>query len=176
MSWNQMTIRSRVLTLFACTLLVLILAFLSPIKSMFEAKKTCEVLEFKIENARNAPAEIASLKVKVEEWSKEMITDLDAESLQIMLFEEVGKIANFEHTQVRSIVTIGSKDDKDIRLQTFEVDLVGGYKPLLKVLHYLEQNLKYGKVASVGFFSKKVKGFEYEELHVNIIIQSATKL
>ncbi|TAJ09152.1 hypothetical protein DMA11_20660 [Marinilabiliaceae bacterium JC017] len=175
MKWNSLSSKKKSGLIFAATLILLIITWISPIKRTIQAKRSCESLKEKIKDGKNAPAAIAQLESSIETWSNEMITDLDAEALQIKLFEEVGGAANKYHVQIRGLRSIGIRKDKEFCFQTFEVIMVGGFKNQLQVLFLLEKHLKYGKVASVEFSRKKVKGKKYEELFTKLLIQSATK-
>ena len=176
MKWSQISIRNKCFLIASGTILVIIIAFASPVRRTLKVVGACELIRQKIEDAKNAPTSIARLEMQVKEWSEEMITDFNAESIQVMLFEESGKIAKEHSAQIRSLKSVSVKDDNDIRLQTFAVDMTGTFKTLLKTLNTLEKKLKYGKVVSVEFIMIKAKGKKNEELHANILIQSVTKI
>jgi len=175
MKWNAQSGKLKSTVVIGGTLVILLITFLSPIKRTLEAQQSCEALRKKILDARNAPTAISRLEKQMSQWSKAVITDLSTETLQLKLFEVVGKAAGKQRVAVMSLKSIGIKDDLDYRLQTFEVEMIGSFKSLLLVLDELEKTLKYGKVASVQFVKRKKKGTKHEALFIKILIQSVTK-
>ncbi len=175
MIWEKLNPKNRCIAILAATLILLIISFALPIKQTILTVSSCNLLNEKINDAKNAPQEIAELENIIGSWRNEMVTDLDVETLQLKLFEKIGTIADVFNVQIRCIKPLIVKSEADISVQSFEVVIAGSFQQQVKVLNALESELKYGRVTSVGFYLKKSKENNNEELQTFILIQSAVK-
>lgn len=176
MKWSNLTYKKRSLIVVLTTFIFLFLSILSPIKRTFIAVKSCEDIENKISKAQKAPEQIAQLENAMKEWSNQVIMDVSSDKLQVKIFEEVGKICEGEKVMLKSLVLLSEQSLDDFNIQSFDVVLESNYSTLLKALHHIEYQMKYGRVVSVKFFKSKAKRNKNEILQAQVLVQGVSKI
>jgi len=175
MKWSRLEIKEKVMLTSVAFILMLVLVFALPLRRTYSTKKACKNVQIKINDARSAPAEINIITQQMSLWNDQMIAGDDRGSVQLELFGEISEIATSKETIVLVMRSLGITSKKNIQVQSFEIEIKGSFKSLLRTLYAIERNMKYGKVASFEFLTHKVKGKRYDELHLKLLIQSASK-
>ena len=134
--------------------------------------KSIGVLKEKINQAENAPSRIANLQEQIAKWDQSLLTSVSNKAINLRIFDEVSQTSQKLNVQVKGMRCLGSKVEKNIVVDTYEILFSSDYKSLVKVLHHLENNMKYGFVSSATFELMKNQEKQRNDLVLRLFIQT----
>ncbi|WP_068473257.1 hypothetical protein [Saccharicrinis aurantiacus] len=176
MKWAELSYKRRSAIVIFSTLVVLFLAISFPIKRTLGTINSCNKLVDKINKAKDAPRDIEYLEMKLNSRTKNIIiADIGVDQIQIKILENVAKSCNLNEVELKKLYLFNENKQDEFSILDFELLLESNYSHLLKVLHYLEYELKYGRVVSVNFFKSKLKRKKNEVLQVQIYLRCVCK-
>lgn len=118
---------------------------------------------------KNTPKQLSLLKQKQKYYDSILNKyQINGHSIQNNLLETLTSFANKNAIKVVSFSKPHVIQKKDIAVKTYQFTIQGGYNNLIKLIHHLEQNTKYGEIINLQFDKKTDfrKNKKYLQAHV----------
>ncbi len=176
MNFSKLTYKEKSIYLMLGLLVLLILSILFSFRKTFLVISLNEKLKQELTHARVASQEIDKLKTKTEDLNDIMISNLKPEDFQLQIFASVSTVCDSLNVKMVSLKRNDPVTEKDISVENLEVVLTSDYKRLVKVINYLERNMKGGYLSSVKFELQKNKISRREEIISHLFIQGILKV
>jgi hypothetical protein len=161
--------------LLAGALLLCWLTWSFAIRNTFALRSHCLVLQAKLDSAAGAPEQLASLRAELHALEAITGNSDSANSLHCHLLDVVTRYCEENQLILRDFASPVRYPANDWIVETHPITVEGGYIPLLKLVHQLEQE-KNGKVVSVDFHSKRDNKTEALSLLVTIYVQTIIRV
>jgi DNA gyrase/topoisomerase IV subunit A len=142
--------------LFVVVLLMMIIVYFSTIKKTVVTAKNVHGLEKQLTGIENAPVEINQLQAAIAKMENTLNVKNDTNSItQEQLLEVIGYFCESNHLAIREFPQREIQHQKDFNIETAVIKVEGGYSKIVRLIYLLEQQRKYGRMASVDFYSKQ---------------------
>ncbi len=122
---------------------------------------------------KNAPKQLSLLKQKQNHYNRLLKKyQLDGSSLQNNLLKTINTYSNTHDIKVVAFLEPHNTLKEDIIIKTYQFTLEGNYNGILKLIHKLEQDTKFGEIKSLHF--KKEKNYRTGKyyLQAKILLKS----
>lgn len=103
----------------------------------------------------NTPKQVSLLKQK-KKYYNELLSKykLDGSSLQNNLLKTINKFADSTNIKVIAFLEPHVINQNDLKISTYQFTLEGNYNAILKLIHKLEQETKFGEIINLAFEKK----------------------
>jgi hypothetical protein len=152
--------------------IAILLSYNMAFRKTFRLREQCKEMQQQLTYLDKAPKQISLIRAKIEEIDRMVGREhkyLDTEEL---LLEKVGALCEKHNVIFKEFPGHHAVSNKDYTLVSYQMILQGGFSPLLEVLHELEMDFGYGKISSVGFFTKYNIRTGKKKLQMKLIVQS----
>lgn len=117
----------------------------------------------------NIPKQIALLKQKEKYYDSLFLKyQLNGGSIQNNLLKTINSYANVSNLKIVSFLEPHIIHTSDLKISTYQFTLEGDYNNILKLIHKLEQETKFGEIINLHFVKKTnyKTGTEYLQAQV----------
>ncbi|MFV0573284.1 MAG: hypothetical protein ACK5M1_12780 [Xanthomarina gelatinilytica] len=137
-------------------IIALLLCFRFAISNTLEQKEAYTKLKKQELLFKNTPKQMSLLKQK-QIYFDSILTkyQLDGSSIQNNLLKTLNTFSETSNIRVISFLEPHIISKNDLTIKTYEFVLEGTYNDILKLIHKLEQQTKYGEIISLHFEKKK---------------------
>ncbi len=105
---------------------------------------------------KNAPKQLSLLKQKQNHYNGLLKKyQLDGSSLQNNLLKTINTYANANNLKVVSFLEPHAIKNEDLVIKTYQFTVEGNYNAILKLVHKLEQDTKFGEIKNLHFEKQK---------------------
>ena len=174
--WNTLPYARRNAYLLLLGLLFALLVWRLSLSATYTLYAQNKELQHQLEQAQNAPATIQKMKQQAANWEQAALsftaTQHDA---QKQLFARVSETCGQHKVKLRELSHAGSAQESGTQLETFRVQLEGGFQELVKATHQLEEKLQGGRLVSVQFQKVHDRRNQRVFLQGTLYIQSIMK-
>jgi hypothetical protein len=154
-------------------LLVLVLSYRLAISKTIELKKEFNILEKQEILYDNTPKQISILKQK-QSYYDELLSkyQLNSSSLQNNLLKTINTFTDTTDVKIISFLEPHVINKVDLRINTYQFTLEGNYNDIIKLIHKLEQETKFGEITNLHFEKKKNYRTGENYLQASILLKS----
>ncbi len=151
-----MTNKTKNIALLVGFLLALVLSYQLAISKTVALKKEFNLLKKQEVLFENTPKQISLLKQKQKYYDSLLIKyQMAGSSLQNNLLKTINAFADSSHIKVVSFLEPHSIVKDDLKINTYQFVLEGHYNAILKLIHKLEQDTRFGEITNLHFEKKK---------------------
>ncbi|WP_239021953.1 hypothetical protein [Pontimicrobium aquaticum] len=119
-------------------------------KKQYRELKTQEAL------FENIPKQLSLLKQKQVYYDSILLKyQLDGNSIQNSLLKTINAFSAENHLKVNGFLEPHVSTLNGVPLKTYQFSLIGEYNAIIKLIHKLEQQTKFGEIINVHFEKKK---------------------
>ena len=114
--------------------------------------------ELKIQEAlfENTPKQLSLLKQKQVYYDSILLKyQLDGNSIQNSLLKTINTFSTDNHLKVSGFLEPHLSSSNGVPVKTYRFSLIGEYNAIIKLIHKLEQQTKFGEIINVHFEKKK---------------------
>lgn len=162
------TYRQRNLFLLGVGVFALLLIYLVSIRQTLGLYRTYRVNRAAIARAASAPGEIARLEAQVAALQQNGLKVYDQENLLV-------EVTRFCREHELLITTFPSSDrvvENGYPIITNTLEVQGGYKDMVRLVHLLEQRERLGSVGSLKFYTQKDRISKKTYLRLSIVLRN----
>lgn len=151
-----MTSKNKNIALLIGFLLVIILCYQFAISKTIAQKKAFNALEKENTLFGDTPKQMSLLKQK-QKYYDSLLTkyQINGSSLQNNLLKTINTFADNSGLKVVSFLEPHIMNQNDLKTNTYKFTLQGDYNAILKLIHKLEQETKFGEITNLHFEKKK---------------------
>lgn len=122
---------------------------------------------------KNTPKQLSLLKQK-QKYYDSILTkhQINGNSLQNNLLKIINSYADSSNIKVIRFLEPHVVNQKNLKTNTFRFSLEGDYNNLIKLIHKLEQETKFGKIINLHFEKKKNFRTNKYYLQAHILLRS----
>ncbi len=171
MRWKELTYRTRLRILPVIFLLGFVLIYWLAIGKTVDLVTQVDRLESQVEQISDAPLRIQILKKRLAQL-KNSIGDYQDEISHEHIFEDLSTYCKSNRLTIREYPEVHQTESNGHWVNTFQLEVEGGFHSLLKLVHSLEQKAFLGKLAGVKFQLKTNRRSRTEYLSVRIYLQT----
>ncbi len=136
--------------------IALLLSCKLAISNTMALKKQYNVLKQQDLLFKNAPKQLSLLKQKQSYYNGLLKKyQLDGSSLQNNLLKTINTYAHANQLKVVNFLEPHTVKKEDLIIKTYQFTLEGNFNAILKLVHKLEQDTKYGEIKSLHFEKQK---------------------
>ena len=122
-----------------------------------------------------APQQIALMKKKLEQVDRQIgasVIDIKQENIvnELSLY-----IRNNDNVELCLLAPVHKQKKESYWVNTYELELQGGFTNLVQLLNYFENQRSIGKISSTDFFLIKDNQSGLQKLRMKVYVQSFTK-
>ena len=151
-----MTYKGKFRWLIIGSVLFLFIAYHLSIKKTLTLMHDNTVKSERLSIVNNAPQRIAKLKGTLNMLNKQIGTNINEDiDYQEMLLEYISNYCKEKNLVLSSMGETHSYQNGDYLVQTNVFTIEGQFVKLLKLIYFLEENNKSGKIIGLDFFSKE---------------------
>ncbi|GAA3647426.1 hypothetical protein [Flavivirga jejuensis] len=151
-----MTKKTKNILLLAGFLLVLVLCYQLSFSKTLDIKKEYHSLKAQEALFENTPKQVSLLKQK-QKYYDSLLTkyQLNGSSVQNNLLKTINTFADNTNLKVVHFLEPHIINKNDLRINTYQFTLEGDYNHIIKLIHKLEQQTKFGEITNLHFEKKK---------------------
>lgn len=167
-----MTSRRKLQALIAGIVVMTYVIYAMALKETFELSGRVSEMEVRITEASKAPQEIAQLQQRVAWFEQRIGGQVKGQhEMARLLLEEITAYCESHHLVLKHFPEALSADQHQYEVNTLEVEVQGGFIPILKLIHRLEGMPQYGKITAVDYTTKKILRTKKKVLTAKIYVQ-----
>ncbi|SFZ93380.1 hypothetical protein SAMN05428642_103100 [Flaviramulus basaltis] len=137
-------------------ILVLVLCYQLAISKTLVLKNEYNALSQQEALFENTPKQISLLKQKQKYYDSLLNKyQIKGSSLQNGLLKTINAFADSSNIKVVGFLEPHIIEQNDLKVNTFQFTLEGDYNAILKLIHKLEQDTKFGEITNLHFERKK---------------------
>jgi len=122
---------------------------------------------------KSTPKQLRILKQKQVYYDSILVSNkLDANSVQNSLLRNINSFAEVTNLKVISFLEPHITVNEDLTVKTYEFVLEGDYNNIIKLIHQLEQQTKFGEIINLHFEKKKNHRTGRYYLQAKILLKS----
>ncbi len=168
-----MTNKTKNIILILSSVLAFVLCYLLAISKTIDLKSEYDKLNQEATLFENAPKQVSLLKQK-EKYYDSLINkyQLNGSSLQNNLLKTINTYADTTNIKVINFLEPHSITKNDLKINTYQFTLEGDFNAILKLIHKLEQQTKFGEI--INFHLEKKTNFRTSKnyLQAHILLKS----
>lgn len=151
-----MTYKSKNISLVVGFILVLILSYQLAISKTFTLRNEYYVLKKEALLFKNTPKQLSLLKQKQIYYDSLLHRyQIKGTSVQNNLLKTINTFTESNNLKVVRFLEPHAFKKNDLVIKTHQFTLEGDYNAILKLIHYLEQQTKFGEIINLHFQKKK---------------------
>lgn len=150
-------------------LLAIILCYQLAISKTVALKKEFKTLKHQEFLFKNTPKQISLLKQKQKYYNGLLDKyQIHGSSLQNNLLKTINAFADSTNIKISTFLKPHVIYNNELKVNTYQFTLEGNYNAILKLIHQLEQNTKFGEIINLHFEKKKNfrSGKYYLQAHI----------
>lgn len=168
-----MTNKTKNILLLTGFLLALVLSYQLAISKTIALKKEFNTLKQQDVLFENTPKQISLLKQKQTYYDSLLNKyQINGSSLQNNLLKTVTIFADSTNLKVVSFLEPHIVHKDNLKINTYQFVLEGNFNAILKLIHKLEQDTKFGEITNLYFEKKKNFRTRRYYLQVSILLKS----
>ncbi len=137
-------------------LLSLFICYKYAFKNTIEYRSKYSKLKSQEQLFENTPRQLTLLKQKKSHYDSILSKyQLDGTSIQNNLLKTINSFAKANSLKVKNFVEPHISTQNDLTVKTYQFTLEGDYDSIIKLIHQLEQQTKYGEIINLHFEKKK---------------------
>ncbi len=137
-------------------LLSLLICYKYAVKNTIDYKNKHTNLKQQEQLFVNTPKQLSILKQKKKHFDSILSKyQLDGTSIQNNLLKTINSFAQANSIKVTSFIEPHITIQNDLTVKTYVFTLEGSYNSILRLIHQLEQQTKYGEIINLHFEKKK---------------------
>jgi hypothetical protein len=157
-------------------LIAIMLVYSLAIKRTINEYSTCKTLQEQLKGLEYAPTKIAEYEQKI----NYIESSIGASSTSAGFYQEQLLSLISKHCKVNNLTLSEMPEpylfqQKNLQIETYPVTIQGTFIPMLKLMHYIEANKKYGRVISARFYKKRDNETEKVSVFMTLYIQHVKK-
>jgi len=157
-------------------LIVLFLVYVLAIKKTINEYSACKALDIQLKGLEYAPAKIVEYEQKI----NYIESSIGAGSISAGLYQEqlLTLISGFCKSHNMTLSEMPEPflfQQKNLLIETYPITIKGTFIPMLKLLHHIECNKRFGRIISTKFFKKKDNETEKVNVYMTMYIQHVKK-
>jgi hypothetical protein len=158
--------------LLAAVVITLLVSYRFAIRNTFELREQYHQLSSQAVSVKDMPSRLALLKQK-ERYYDSVLTQMDLgdTSLQNNLLRVLNRESSKNDLKIIDFNQPHIYKTETNSLYTYSFGLNGGYPNILKTIHTLEQNGKFGEVVHIDFEKKKNYRSNKNYLEAKVLLQ-----
>lgn len=151
-----MTNKTKNIVLLSGFLLTLIVCYHLAISNTLELKKQYNSLKQEETLFKNTPKQLSLLKQKLRYYDSILSKyQLGGSSIQNNLLKTINEFAESDNLKVIEFVEPHVINQNDLTIKTYQFTVEGDFNAILKLIHKLEQQTKFGEIINLNFEKKK---------------------
>ncbi|MEP5338792.1 MAG: hypothetical protein ABJL44_19090 [Algibacter sp.] len=151
-----MTNKTKNILLILGFILTLILCYKLAISKTFSLKKEYNSLKQEALLSKNTPKQLSLLKQKQKYYDSILNKyQIKGSSIQNNLLKTINIFSEANSLKVVSFLEPHILKNDDLTENTYQFTIQGQYNSILKLIHHLEQQTKFGEVINLNFEKKK---------------------
>ncbi len=151
----------------------LIISYKLAISNTVSLKKEYKSLKQHEELFKNSPKQLSILKQKQKYYDSLLVNyQLDGSSMQNSLLKSINLFADQNNLIVNSFLEPHIIVENDLSIKTYEFSIEGDYNSILKLIHLLEQQTKFGEIINLQFEKKKNYKTGKDYLQTRVLLKS----
>ena len=168
-----MTNKSKNMLLIVGFVFVLILCFNLAVSKTINLKNEYDTLKQEEWLHKNIPKQLSLLKQKQKYYDSILNKyQIKGSSVQNNLLKTINTLANNHALKVVHFLEPHSIETNDLSVKTYQFTIEGHYNNILKLIHHLEQQTKFGEIISLSFEKKKNFRTRKYYLQAHILLKS----
>ncbi len=168
-----MTNKSKNILLVIGFLFVLTLCFKLAISKTINLKKDYQTLLQEELLLKNTPKQLSLLKQKQKYYDSILNKyQIKGSSIQNNLLKTINTLANNNKLKVVHFLEPHVIKNDDLFIKTYQFTIEGDYNNILKLIHHLEQQTKFGEVVGLSFEKKKNFRTRKYYLQAHVLLKS----
>ncbi len=154
-------------------LLVLILCYKLAINKTIDLKQEFKQLKEQEILFKNTPRQLSLLKQK-QKYYDSILTKhkISGSSIQNNLLKVINTYADSTNIKVVTFLEPHIINQNDLKINTYQFTLQGKYNSIIKLIHLLEQETKFGEIINLHFEKKKNFRTNQYYLQAHILLRS----
>lgn len=150
-----MTIKTKNKILIIGFLVILIVCYQLAISKTISVKKEYNALKQESLLFKDTSKQVSLLKQKQDYYNGILAKyQLDGSSIQNNLLKTINTFAEQNDLKVVSFLEPHVINKNDMKINTYQFTLEGDYNPIIKLIHSLEQDTKFGEIINLHFEKK----------------------
>ena len=157
-------------------LIALFLVYTLAIKKTINEYSACKTLSVQLKGLEFAPTQIAEYEQKINYIESSIgASSTSAGLYQEQLLSVVSKFCKTSNLTLSELPEPFLFQQKNLFIETYPVTIKGTFIPMLKLMHHIECNKKYGRIISSRFYKKKDNETEKVNVFMTLYIQHVKK-
>jgi len=149
----------------------LILTYQFAISNTLDCLSEHNSLIDKVEQSKNLPQELAYYNKALSHLNQQFgITTIDSTAKSSIL-EVINRFCESNNLVIRSFPASVHEEKQNFSIQTYEIVIEGSYKPVVQLIHIIEQEQRLARVSSVDIKLVKNRRTKRKELLSTLYIQ-----
>lgn len=168
-----MTIKTKNKILIIGFLVILIVCYQLAISKTLSAKKEYNTLIQESLLFKDTPKQVSLLKQK-QDFYDGILTkyQLNGSSIQNNLLKTINTFTVQNNLKVASFLEPHVIYKNDMKINTYQFTLEGDYNPIIKLIHSLEQDTKFGEIINLHFEKKTNFRTGNNYLQANVLLKN----
>lgn len=168
-----MTIKTKNIVLLVGFLFAMILSYQLAISKTVALKKEYNELTQQEALFENTPKQVSLLKQR-EKYYNSLLSkyQLNGGSIQNNLLKTINIFANSNNLKVVSFLEPHIINNNDLKISTFQFTLEGDYNTILKLVHKLEHDTRFGEIINFHFEKNTNYRTGKNHLQAHILLKS----
>ncbi len=168
-----MTYKSKNILLITGFILVLVLSYQLTISKTVTLKQEYNTLKKEAQLFKNTPKQLSLLKQKQKYYDSLLNKhQIKSGSIQNNLLKTINTYAYNNKLKVIRFLEPHTSKSNDLIIKTHQFTVQGDYNTILKLIHRLEQQTKFGEIINLHFYKKKNFKTNTYYLQAQVILKS----
>lgn len=168
-----MTNKSKNIVLVVGFLIGLMLCYQLAISKTLSLKNQYDGLKQEDVLFKNTPKQLSLLKQK-QKYYDSLLNEyqIKGSSIQNSLLKTINTLSEENNLKVIRFLEPHILKENDLTIKTYQFTIEGNYNSILKLIHHLEQNTKFGEITNCHFVKKKNFRTGKYYLQANVLLKS----
>ncbi len=168
-----MTHKTKNIVLVVGFVLILIFCYKLAISNTLVLKKEYKDLKQEALLLKNTPKQLSLLKQKQTYYDSLLNKyQIEGGSIQNNLLKTINTFCSNNNLKVVGFLEPHISKTNDLTIKTYRFTIEGDYNAILKLIHHLEQQTKFGEIINLHFEKKKNFRTGKHYLHVSVLLKS----